>query len=158
MAIVDGEEVVFETRLHPASLAGAATFAACVIGATALIVHRNPLDATTVGQLWLGAAATIVVAVAAPVARWRSSRFAVTTQHLAIRTGTVRRRRSVVPLEDLAEVTVTPGLLGRLLGYGTVRIVTADRRTETFTRVAAPEALREAALRQSRPGRRRKSP
>lgn len=155
MAADDDERVVFETRLHPASLVGALTFAACVAGATALLVYRNPLEPGTVVRLWLAALAIIAIAAAAPLARWWSSRFAVTTQRLTVRSGALRRRRLEVPLGQLVEITVAPGLLGRLLGYGTVRILAAGEQPEVFTRVAAPDALRNAALRQPRSPRRR---
>jgi membrane protein YdbS with pleckstrin-like domain len=153
--IEEAELPVFETRLHPVSLAGTLVFAACVAGATALIVVRNPLAPATVAQLWLAAAVTIALAAAAPFARWRSSRFSVSTHRLMIRTGGFRAQRIEIPLARLADVTVIPGTLGRLLGYGTVRIVPAGEPAEVFPRVAAPDALRDAILRQPRTPRRR---
>jgi membrane protein YdbS with pleckstrin-like domain len=155
--VEEAERPVFETRLHPASLAGTLVFAACVVGATALIVIRNPLAPGTVAQLWLAAVVVIALGAVAPLARWWSSRFSVSTHRLTIRTGGFRAQRLEIPLARLADVTVMPGLLGRLLGYGTVRIVPAGEPAEVFPRVAAPEALRDAILRQSRTPRRRSS-
>ena len=149
------ERMVFETRLHPASLAGTVVFAACVAGATALVVHRNPLAPTTIFQLWMAALVVVALAAAAPVARWWSSRFSVSTHRLTIRSGGLRRQRIDIPLTRLAEITVTPGVLGGLLGYGTVRIVPTGEPAEVFTRVAAPAALRDAVLQQPRVPRRR---
>lgn len=155
--VEEAERPVFETRLHPVSLAGTLVFAASVVGATALIVARNPLAPATVAQLWLAAIAVIVAGAAAPLARWRSSRFSVSTHSLTIRTGAFRAHRMEIPLARLADVAVMPGLLGRLLGYGTVRIVPAGEPAELFPRVAAPDALRDAILRQPRTPRRRPS-
>jgi membrane protein YdbS with pleckstrin-like domain len=149
------ERMVFETRLHAASLAGTAVFAACVAGATALVVHRNPLAPTTILQLWLAALVVMALAAAAPVVRWWSSRFSVSTHRLTIHSGGFRRQRMEIPLARLSDITVTPGLLGGLLGYGTVRIVPTGEPAEVFTRVAAPAALRDAVLRQPRAPRRR---
>jgi len=151
----DPERVVFETRLHPASLGGTAVFTAFVIGATALVVHRNPLDPTTIAQLWLGALVVIALSAAAPLARWRRSRFSVSTHNLTIRAGAFRSQRLEIPLARLADITVTTGMVGNLLGYGTLRIAPAGEPAEVFTRVAAPAALRDAALRQPRAPRRR---
>jgi membrane protein YdbS with pleckstrin-like domain len=151
----DPERPVFETRLHPVSLAGTMVYAACVVGATALIVVRNPLSSATVAQLWMAAAAVIGLGSAAPLARWWSSRFSVSTDRLTIRTGGFRSQRIEIPLARLADISVMPGVLGRLLGYGTVRIVPAGEPAEVFPRVAAPEALRDAILRQPRTPRRR---
>jgi len=139
------------------SLAGTLVFAACVVGATALIVVRNPLAPATVTQRWLASIAVIARAAAAPLARWWLSRFSVSTHRLTIRTGGFRTQRLEIPLARLADVTVMPGLLGRLVGYGTVRIVPTGEPAEVFPRVAAPEALRDAILRQPRTPRRRPS-
>ena len=70
--MTDDEHVVFETRLHPAYLAGTFVFSACVVGATALVVHRNPLDSTSILQLWLAALVVIMLAAGAPLYRWWS--------------------------------------------------------------------------------------
>ena len=149
------ERPIFETRLHPVSLAGTLVFAACVIGATALIVYRNPLAPSTVAELWLAAVVVIALGAAAPLARWWSSRFSVSTHRLTIRAGGFRAQRIDIPLARLTDITVMPGLLGRLLGYGTVRIVPTGEQAEVFPRVAAPDALRDAILRQPRAPRRR---
>ena len=155
--VADDERPVFEARLHPASLAGTGIFAACVVGATALVVHRNPLTPTTILELWLAALVVIALSAAAPLARWRSSRFSVSPHRLMISSGGFRPHRTEIALARIAEVTVTPGLLGALLGYGTVRIVQTGEPAETFTRVAAPTALRDAILQYTRGSRRRTS-
>ena len=156
--MTDDEHLVFETRLHPAYLAGTFVFSACVVGATALVVHRNPLDSTSILQLWLAALVVITLAAGAPLYRWWSSRFSVSTHRLTILSGGLRGQRIEIPLSRLADITVTPGLLGGLLGYGTVRIVPTGESAEVFTRVAAPIALRDAVLQQPRVPRRRPAP
>src|SRR6185503_13329669 len=94
----DDEHVVFETRLHPAYLTGTLVFAACVVGATALVVHRNPLETKSILQLWLAALVVIALASAAPLYRWWSSRFSVSTQRLTILSGGLRVQRIEIPL------------------------------------------------------------
>jgi membrane protein YdbS with pleckstrin-like domain len=156
--MADDERVVFETRLHPAYLTGTFLFAACVLGATALVVHRNPLDATSILQLWVAAIVVIALAAAAPLYRWWSARFSVSTHRLTILSGGLRGQRLDIPLNRLADITVTPGVIGGLLGYGTIRIVPTGESAEVFTRVAAPTALRDAVLQQPRGPRRRSTP
>ena len=155
--VADDERAVFETRLHPVCLAGTVVFAAFVAGATALVVHRNPLAPAAILQLWLAALAVVVLAAAAPLVRWRSSRFSVFADRLTIRPGGLRGQQIEIPLARLADITVTPGVLGGLFGYGTVRVVPSGATAEVFPRVAAPFALRDAILRQSRAPRRRTS-
>ena len=156
--MADDERVVFETGFHPTYLSSTAVFAACVAGATALVVYRNPLETASIVQLWLAALAVIAIGAAAPIHRWWTSRLVVSTQRLTVQSGGFRGQRIEIPLNRLAEITVTPGVLGRLLGYGTVRIVATGEPPVVFTRVAAPTALRDAAMRQPHAPRRRSAP
>src|SRR5262245_9035692 len=85
--LAPGEEIAFRTRLHPVVFAGTVTFAACVFGATALIVARNELAAETVRLLWLAAVGIVAVSFASPYLRWRTSEFAVTNRRVLVKVG-----------------------------------------------------------------------
>jgi len=71
----------------------------------------------------LGLALVVVAAVHALRAAWRWERIhvIVTDEQLALVRGTLRRRVASVRLERVGAVEVDQGLLGRLLGYGTLR-------------------------------------
>ena len=113
----DDERMVFETGFHPTYLSGTAVFGACVAGATALVVYRNPLETTSIVQLWLAALAVIAIAAAAPLHRWWSSRFSVSTHRLTIQSGGFRGQRIEIPLiavphtEEITERYVDAGRL-----------------------------------------------
>jgi uncharacterized membrane protein YdbT with pleckstrin-like domain len=143
------EEVTFRTRLHPVIFAGTATFAACVVGATALIVARNELAADTIRILWLAAAAIIAVSFAPPYVRWRTSEFAVTNRRVLVKVGLVSVHTVELMLSKVEAIAVDQPLAGRLLGYGTLRIVGSGGSVEAFPRVARPDALRDAVVRQA---------
>lgn len=145
-----GEEVVFRTRLHPMVLGGTLGFAAFVLGVVALIVARNELPGATVAWLWAVGVAVVALALAAPVARWWTSEFAVTRRRLLVRVGLIRGARLALPIGEIEEIGVERTLGGRLLGYGTVHIVPARGDEELFPRVAAAEALHEAVQRERR--------
>jgi uncharacterized membrane protein YdbT with pleckstrin-like domain len=66
------------------------------------------------------AAAVVLRAVWA----WESTRVVLTTEKLFVVHGTLRRRTAAVRLSRLGAVEIEQGLIGRLLGYGT--IVAAD--------------------------------
>lgn len=143
------ETVVFRTRLHPVIFAGTAFFAACVIGIVALIVARNELTPDTVRLLWL---AGIVIALGSfftPVLRWRTSEFAVTTSRVLVKVGLLSVHTLELMLPKVEAITVDQPIAGRLLGYGTLRVVGTGGTVEQFARVARPDALREAVVRQS---------
>jgi uncharacterized membrane protein YdbT with pleckstrin-like domain len=70
----------------------------------------------------LGVALVLVAALLAlrAVWRWEQTRVIVTEDQLAVVRGTLRRRIAAVRLERVGAVEVDQGLLGRLLGYGTL--------------------------------------
>jgi membrane protein YdbS with pleckstrin-like domain len=151
-----GDRVVFRTTFHPIVLSGAASLAAVVLGIVALVVHRNPLSAEAVRPLWLAGVAIVVVGAVAPVWRWWRSEFAVTSERLVVRTGVLGRRAIDLPLAKVETIEVQQGLIGRLLGYGTLGIVGGDGTAEAFARVARPDALRDAVRRHAPPAVRRR--
>jgi Bacterial PH domain len=53
-----------------------------------------------------------------------------------------------VLLPKVEAIGVDQTIGGRLLGYGTLRIVGTGGTVEEFARVACPQALREAVVRQ----------
>jgi len=147
--LTPGEEIAFRTRLHPVIFAGTATFAACVIGATALIVARNELAPETVRLLWLAAVAIVAVSFSSPYLRWRTSEFAVTNRRVLVKVGLLSVHTVELLLPKVEAIAVDQTIAGRLFGYGTLRIVGTGGSVEAFPRVAQPEALREAVVRQA---------
>jgi uncharacterized membrane protein YdbT with pleckstrin-like domain len=143
------EEVAFHTRLHPVIFAGTATFAAFVIGATMLIIARNALAPQTIALLWLAAALVVVGSFAAPYLRWRTSEFAVTNRRVLVKVGLLSIHTVELLLPKVEAIAVDQTLAGRLLGYGTLRIVGTGGTVEVFPRVGRPDALREAIARQA---------
>ena len=141
------EEVVFHTRLHPIVFGGTVTFAAFVIGVTALIVVRNDLPSSTVLLLWLAAAGIIVASFAPPLLRWRASTFTLTNRRVLARTGLFRAHLLEVPWGRLEALEVEQSLAGRALGYGTLRVAEKRGPVEVFQRVGGVVELRAAAAR-----------
>ena len=144
------EEIVFRTRLHPMVLGSTLGFAAFVVGVVALIVARNELPPPTVARLWAAGGVVILLALAPPLARWWTSEFAVTRRRLLVRVGLLRGPRLAVPIGEIEEIEVEPTFGGRLLGYGTLRVVPARGREEIFPRVAAAQALHDALVQMRR--------
>jgi uncharacterized membrane protein YdbT with pleckstrin-like domain len=147
--LAPGEELAFRTRLHPVIFAGTVTFAACVIGVTVLIVARNALAPETIRLLWLAAAAIVVVSFAPPYLRWRTSEFAVTNRRVLVKVGLLSIHTVELLLPKVEAIAVDQTLAGRLLGYGTLRIVGTGGTVEAFPRVSRPQGLREAVARQA---------
>lgn len=143
------EVVAFRTRLHPVMLAGTVTSMACVVGATILIIARNDLAAETIRLLWLATAGIVLVSLVPPFLRWRSSEFAVTNRRVLVKVGLVSIHSVELLLPQVEAIGVDQSVVGRLFGYGTLRIAGTGGTVEVFPRVSRPEGLREAVVRQA---------
>jgi membrane protein YdbS with pleckstrin-like domain len=111
------ERVRLDARRHEIVLARPLTEALALAAAGALLLaHGWPLSPA--GALLLAAAAARLFPA---VWRWERTRLVITTDRLSVVYGTLRRHAAVVALEHLGPIEVEQSLLGRLLGYGTVR-------------------------------------
>jgi membrane protein YdbS with pleckstrin-like domain len=140
-----GEQIVFETRLHPVVLGSTVSFALFVLFVVALVVTRNELSGGTIALLWLAGVVVDLVSLAPPYLRWRLSRFVVTNRRVLVRLGVMRVHRVDVPIAR-AVVDVEPTIAGRQLGYGTLRVGERGGIVEAFERVAFPDRVRDAVV------------
>jgi len=110
------EEVYIEERRHGVVLVGSflRAFALAAPGVLAVVIGW---PATIPGAVLLGVAAAIVLRA---VWRWERTLVVLTTEKLFVVHGTVRRRAAAVRLARVGPVEIEQGLLGRLLGYGTI--------------------------------------
>jgi uncharacterized membrane protein YdbT with pleckstrin-like domain len=110
------ERVRLEARPHGIVLAPAIGRAVVLAGCCAGL--------WSVGWPWTVPGTFLLAAAAATalraVWRWERTRLIVTTRRLVLVSGSFRRRRADVPLTRIHAVDVEQGLLGRILGYGTL--------------------------------------
>ncbi len=150
--LAPGERLLCRTRRHWVALLPG------VGGALALAAAGAA--ASTLGRLgsWESLAAAAVGAgllvLALPLAllaclRWGTEAYLVTTRRVVHTVG-LRRRALDAPLAAVAEVGLTQGLPGRLLGYGTLEIRLAGEggihRLECLPRPLAVEGALRAAM------------
>jgi membrane protein YdbS with pleckstrin-like domain len=111
-----GEHVYVDERRHGVVLVGAFMRAVALAfpGVLALVVGW---PATAVGALLLTVAAGVVVRA---VWRWERTRVVLTGDKLFVVHGTFRRRAAAVRLARIGPVEIEQGIVGRLLGYGTI--------------------------------------
>jgi len=102
--------------------------------------------ARPVGLLALGFAVLAAILFLARRIRASADEFVVTNRRVMRKTGLVAREIEQVPVEKIQDVTIEQGVLGRLLGYGTVLVETASDRMGmvAFPDIARPEAFRNA--------------
>jgi len=117
MLAAANEQVCLRTRRHGAVLARplARALALGALGIFALTLPWWP--ATALAALVLAAGAVIAFR---HVWRWERTELVVTTEKLFVVHGTVRRRAAAVRLRSIDSLELEQGLLGQLLGYGTL--------------------------------------
>lgn len=129
--LMAGERVVFRTRMHwiaffsPVAMLG---FGVWIIGASAMIGSMAVLLGLVLG--------------AAAAADYVSAEYGVTTRRVLIKTGILRRRSVETLLSKVETISVNQGLLGRVLGYGSIVVGGTGGSRETFARVVDPIGLR----------------
>jgi uncharacterized membrane protein YdbT with pleckstrin-like domain len=135
------ERILLDARRHPVVLARA--FArAIVLGGAATAFALVGWPASLAAPVLLALAGLVALRA---VWRWERTRVVVTADALTVVHGTVRRRSASIPLAGLGAVELEQSLLGRLLGYGTVRAGDLELS-------AVPDPTRVAALlRDARP-------
>ena len=111
------EQICLRARRHGAVLARplARAVALGVVGIFALTLPWWPATVVAAGVLAVGA----VIALR-HVWRWERTELVVTTEKLFVVHGTVRRRAAAVRLRSIDSLQLEQGLLGQLLGYGTL--------------------------------------
>jgi hypothetical protein len=83
---------------------------------------------------------------------WSAKRIIVTNRRVIWRSGVFGKGERSIPLSRVQDVSVSYGLIGRILGYGTVRVESAGGpKTEIVaTAVSDPLGVKDAILRQVR--------
>jgi uncharacterized membrane protein YdbT with pleckstrin-like domain len=96
--------------------------------------------------LWLGAIGWIAYNIIA----WRTAEYHVTNRRVFGQEGLIRRRTSDTLLTSIADVKTTIPALGRALGYGNIRIVSAsgDAGADAFTAVKDVLGFKKESLEQ----------
>ena len=79
----------------------------------------------------------------APLIAMSTSEFAITNKRVIIKVGLVSRRTIEMNLAKIESVNVSQGVLGRMLGYGTIVIIGTGGTKEPFATVADPLAFRK---------------
>ena len=71
-----------------------------------------------------------------------TSEFGVTTKRVLVKVGLIRRSSLEVLLSKVEGIQVDQGILGRILGFGTVRVSGTGGTKDPFHKISAPLQLR----------------
>jgi membrane protein YdbS with pleckstrin-like domain len=136
--LLTGERIVYRAKLH------------WTIFLTSLIVVLLGIGLGIVLQLlepaysFLGAALAGVGLLLAigPAIRYLSSEFAVTDKRVLGKVGFIERESDETLLSKIEAIAVDQGVLGRILGFGTITITGTGGTQELFPRISEPLEFR----------------
>jgi uncharacterized membrane protein YdbT with pleckstrin-like domain len=112
-----GETVRFQARPHTAALFRPLSRSVLLALAGGILVGLSPPWIGIVGAVLLGIGALLALRA---VLRWDRTSLVVTTEKLLVVHGVAQRRAVAIRFARIGPVEVEQGLVGRLLGYGTV--------------------------------------
>jgi membrane protein YdbS with pleckstrin-like domain len=110
------ERICLEERRHAVVLAGALVRGLALAAAGVLLLALG-WPVSVAGPVALAVGAAVVLRA---VWRWERTRLVVTTEKIFVVHGTLRRRAAGVRLSRVGALEVEQGLVGRMLGYGTL--------------------------------------
>jgi uncharacterized membrane protein YdbT with pleckstrin-like domain len=116
-----GEHLVLKLHQHwKTVLAPLFILAATVVALLVLLLLVSAIRDAAAGRLALGAVALVIVIVfvAVPLLRWRTTSYELTNRRLRLRAGLLTRTGRDFPLTRISDVSFKQGLLDRLLGCG----------------------------------------
>ncbi len=147
MELTDGETVLLDLRPHGKLLALPVLALLVVVAATGFGVARvsEPLGDLAIGVVGL---LLLLRLSLVPFLRWRATRFLLTDERIALRSGVLRRTGRDVPLSRVDEVTYSQTLLQRLQGCGTLTVAAGDAAPVVVSDLRDVEGVQRQVYRQ----------
>lgn len=151
--LANGEEIVYRTKKHWIAPAfSTITGTLLTVGGLAALFGQFFTDEMRFlngALLWGGLGMLLVglVLLTNAAAKWWAQFYFVTNQKVMKVEGLLRKSTSGSALEKINDITMEEPLLGRWLGYGTVRVLTAaDESNLHYTFMRKPLEFRKAIL------------
>jgi hypothetical protein len=156
--LISGEEVVFRTTKHWMAPLADSTWAILMVLGAVLLSWVQPqgtegivgfanriIDLAKLG-LFLGGLGWIAFNVVA----WRTAQYHVTNRRVLGQDGLVRRRSTDTLLTSVGDVRLSTSAVGRMLGYGDIRIMSSSGEpgADSFTTVRDVLSFKKHVLEQ----------
>jgi membrane protein YdbS with pleckstrin-like domain len=156
--LIAGEQVVLRTNKHWLAPIVDSKWAVLMLLGVVVLAWLEPTGPTGILSfvwrivdliqlgLFLGAIGWIVYNVVA----WRTAEYGVTTHRVRGHEGLLKKRSTDSLLTSVSDVQSKSSVIGRSLGFGNIRIMTAsgDAGEDTFTSMKGVDAFKKAILEQ----------
>jgi uncharacterized membrane protein YdbT with pleckstrin-like domain len=77
---------------------------------------------------------------------FKTSEFVITNKRVIIKVGLISRRTLEMNLNKIETINVNQGILGRMLGYGTIVIIGSGGTKESFNGISDPLTFRKKCM------------
>jgi uncharacterized membrane protein YdbT with pleckstrin-like domain len=154
--LATNETIVYRTKQHwMAPIFGTVAGVAVLVGGVLLFLFQLTMGtdgfAGTLRTLAFWASLVLVIVGVAMVGysyiQWWVEDYVVTNQKVMKVAGLLNKRTSGAALEKINDVIMEQGPLGRMLGYGTLKVATASDSTDlVYETMRAPADFRRAML------------
>ncbi len=140
--LLPGERVVYRTKLHWVEYAAKMFWfmlAGIVVTIPLLIVYYKKQP------LWMITSPIPLFALAGFLVAWIiviTSEFAVTNNRVLVKVGFIRRHSLEIVLPQIEGIGVDQGIIGRILGFGTIIVSGTGTTREFFIRIGNPLEFR----------------
>lgn len=147
--LIDGESIVYETRLHWIVLLVPFLLALlfALTGAALLVLYARAADtkSATAESTMVAGIVLLVIAlifVARGIVVRNATEMTVTNKRVFVKVGLAARRTIELLLSRVESIGVEESVMGRMLGYGTVIVHGTGGTPEVFNMVAHPLEFR----------------
>jgi uncharacterized membrane protein YdbT with pleckstrin-like domain len=154
--LITGESVVWETRIHRIQLLWPSVVS-LFLGAIAAFLFDGAVSShgsvggtgiLTVGALLFLVTALLVAGIA--FVNWRSRKVIITDKRLRITSGAFEERAVSIFLAAIESAVLRQGILGKVLGFGTVTLRNRDGAVHRLGRIVEPTDFLQHLQRQMR--------
>lgn len=148
--LVRNERIMFFTRMHWIIFASSVVLfvAAIILSVYAPFLFRGyfpfsriPLAAIVV----LGCLGAAILSGIGAFIRYATSEYAITNRRIMIKTGWIRRNSLEILLDKVEAIYVDQTVSGRILNYGTIRVVGTGGTQDPFFYIPSPLVFRKYA-------------
>ena len=136
--LLTGERIVYRAKLHWTIFLTAIVVVLLGIGLGILLQLVQPAY-SYVGLALAGVGLLLAIG---PAIRYLSSEFAVTDKRVLGKVGFVERESDETLLSKVEAIAIDQGVIGRILGFGTVTITGTGGTQESFPRISEPLEFR----------------
>lgn len=137
--LLDGEQVVFRTRLHWLLFMGPVLLTLVVLLPIAWLLY----DGSWRSFSWIPIGIAMLILFAKFIIR-QSSNFAVTNKRVMMKIGVFHTRSVELLLNKIEAIAVDQSLTGRMLDYGDIIVTGSGGTNESFSRIQSPLKFRRA--------------